>query len=119
MLLPEGVAANDRVRPDAVSHPRPSGARKRTPARCIFRRGLVTEIGRKSPLQKMTSAASGIGRDSVSEALAERCQVSAFFVPTAQASRLPGEESRTRHAPSEGGRWFALAGWPHFNPKQS
>ncbi|RLE35401.1 MAG: hypothetical protein DRJ61_03410 [Acidobacteria bacterium] len=53
------------------------------------------------PLRKMTSAAYGVGRDSIANGFAERCQVSAFFAATAQMGGLPGEESRTRHAPSE------------------
>jgi len=51
----------------------------------------------------MTSAAYGVGRDSLANGVAERCQVPAFFVATAQLGGLPGEESRTRHAPSEMG----------------
>ena len=49
----------------------------------------------------MTSAAYGVSRDSIANGVAERCQVSAFFAATAQLGGLPGEESRTRHAPSE------------------
>jgi len=52
----------------------------------------------------MTSTAYGMGRDSVAEATAERCQVSTFFASTARLGGLPGEESRTRHAPSEIGQ---------------
>ena len=39
--------------------PRPSGSRKRAPARCIFLKGYRIEIGRASPLREMTSAAYG------------------------------------------------------------
>ena len=56
----------------------------------------------------MTSAAYGVGRDSIADGVAERCQVSAFFVPTAQGLRLPDEESRTRHAPSERGALWVV-----------
>ena len=57
----------------ALQH-RPSGP-LRAPARRISRRGFVTEIGRESPLRKMTSAADAVGRDSAADALAEGCPV--------------------------------------------
>ena len=57
-------------------------------------------------MREMTSAAYGIGRDSIADGVAERCQVSAFFATTARAGGLPGEENRTRHAPSERALWL-------------
>ncbi|RLE32397.1 MAG: hypothetical protein DRJ61_09550 [Acidobacteria bacterium] len=59
--------------PGLVLQPRPSGERKRTPARCISRRGLDTEIGRGSPLRKMTSAAYGVSQDSIASVTAVGC----------------------------------------------
>ncbi|RLE22484.1 MAG: hypothetical protein DRJ65_13750 [Acidobacteria bacterium] len=44
---------------------------------------------------------TAVSRDSIADGVAERCQVSAFFATTARVGGLPGEESRTRHAPSE------------------
>jgi len=41
----------------------------------LFRRGDILEIGRQPPLRKTTSAAYGVGRDSIADALAERCPV--------------------------------------------
>ena len=48
----------------------------------------------------MTSAAYDFGHYSVAEGIAVGCQVSAFFKTTYHPGVLPGEESRTRHAPS-------------------
>ncbi|RLE29320.1 MAG: hypothetical protein DRJ61_14805, partial [Acidobacteria bacterium] len=45
----------------------------------------------------MASAAYGVGRDSIADALAVDCQVSTFFATAAQPAGLPDEESRTRH----------------------
>ena len=45
------------------------------PRSVIFRRGLVSEIGRESPLRKMTSAAYILGRDSVAEGIAVGCHL--------------------------------------------
>jgi hypothetical protein len=78
---------------------RPSGARGRAPARCISRRGFVTEIGRKSPLRKMTSAAYGVGRDSTVDALAERCPVRLSSRRLRLLGACPMKRSHTRHAP--------------------
>ena len=58
-------------------------------------------MGEGQPLEEKTSAAYGFSQHAIARALAERCQVSAFFATTARAGRLPGEENRTRHAPSE------------------
>ncbi|RLE20654.1 MAG: hypothetical protein DRJ65_17720 [Acidobacteria bacterium] len=49
------------------------------PRSIISRRAFVTEIGRGSPLRKMTSAAFGFGRDSVAEVTAECCQARFFL----------------------------------------
>ncbi|RLE22158.1 MAG: hypothetical protein DRJ65_14465 [Acidobacteria bacterium] len=59
----------------------------------------MTEIGRKQPLRKTTSAAYDKGRHSIAVGTAVDCQVSAFFATTAQPSVLPDEESRTWHVP--------------------
>jgi len=45
----------------------------------------------------------GIGGDSIAEALPVDCPVSAFFAAVSWSEGLPGEESRTRHFPSERG----------------
>ena len=59
----------------------------------------------------MTSAACGVSRDSIFEALAEGCPGQAFFATVPFSGGLPGEEGLTPHAPSrralsrlEGGR---------------
>jgi hypothetical protein len=49
-------------------------------------------VGEEPPLEEKTSAAYGIGRDSIAEAFAERCPVSPFFASTALLGVLPGEE---------------------------
>ena len=69
------------------------------PARRISLKGDNVGIGRALPLRKMTSAAFGVGRDSVAEALAVGCPVSAFIATAEYSGVLPDEESRTRHAP--------------------
>jgi len=48
----------------------------------------------------MTSAAYGVGGHSIADGVAVDCQVSAFFAPSEWPKGLPGEESRTRHVPS-------------------
>ncbi len=45
------------------------------PARCVSLKGGGAGIGKISPLRETTSAAYGVGRDSVADALAERCPV--------------------------------------------
>jgi len=40
----------------------------------------------------MTSAAYGVGRDSIADGAAEGCPVSPFFASTARLEVLPGEE---------------------------
>ena len=84
-----------------VLYPRPSGVPVGTPARPFPSRGNTVESEEHSPLRETTSAAYGVGRDSIAGGVAERCQVSAFSVTTAGAKGLPDEESRTRHAPSK------------------
>ncbi len=80
-------------------HPRPSGSRKRAPARCIFLKGSSTGNGKISPLRKMTSAAYGVGHHSIADvtAVGARCRPSSH-------RRLGWEfylvkRGRTRHAP--------------------
>jgi hypothetical protein len=51
----------------------------------------------------MTSAAYGVSRNAITEALAVGCPVSAFIATADESGVLPDEESRTRHAPSERG----------------
>ncbi len=51
----------------------------------------------------MTSAAYGLGRDSIAGGAAVGCPVSAFIATANRSGGLPDEESRTRHAPSERG----------------
>ncbi|MCK5379439.1 MAG: hypothetical protein KAJ78_08535 [Acidobacteria bacterium] len=53
---------------------------------------MVRAVERKSPLQKMISAAYGFSRDSIAAAAAVGCQVSPFFASTAWLGVLPGEE---------------------------
>ncbi len=77
---------------DSVVYPRPSAARKRTPARRISRRGSLFDLGRESPLRKTTSGAYGIGRDSNAQGVAVGCPVSPFFASTARLGVRPGEE---------------------------
>ena len=61
----------------------------------------MTEIGRKSPLLKMTSAAYGVGRDSVAEATAECCQARFFLKPNVNRGATE-EKYGAWHAPFEG-----------------
>ncbi|MEN8162999.1 MAG: hypothetical protein ABFS37_02630 [Acidobacteriota bacterium] len=69
---------------------------------------MVTEIGRKSPLREMTSAAYGVGQYSIANALAEDCPVSPFFASTARLGGLPGEERAHPARPDLG--FCALSG---------
>ncbi|MCK5379141.1 MAG: hypothetical protein KAJ78_07035 [Acidobacteria bacterium] len=74
--------------PDSAHSPRPWSPSPafgplRVHARCISLKGDKAEIGRELPLREMTSAACGVGRDSVAGALAEG-SLPAFF----GASRL-------------------------------
>ncbi|RLE27788.1 MAG: hypothetical protein DRJ61_17095 [Acidobacteria bacterium] len=55
----------------------------------------------------MTSAAYGVGRDSVVDALAEGCPVSPFFASAARLGVLPGEERA--HPARPGFAFSALA----------
>jgi len=82
-----------------VLQTRPSGP-LRAPARRIFLKGNRVGIGRASPLREMTSAAYGVGRNSIADAPAVRCPVSAFFVTPVVSGDLLDEECCTRHAPS-------------------
>jgi len=43
------------------------------PARRVSLKGIRAENGEASPLREKASAAYGVGRDSVADALAERC----------------------------------------------
>jgi len=55
----------------------------------------------------MTSAAYGVGRDSIASTLAVDCPVSPFFALTAQLGVLPGEE-RAHPARPDLGFWALL-----------
>ena len=48
------------------------------PARCIFRRGFVTETGREPPLRKTTSAAYGVSHHSIAIHTAVDCPTQPF-----------------------------------------
>jgi len=69
----------------------------RAPARCIFRRGLATEIGRKSPLRKMTSAAFGAAGKLDHQRTRRGEPGQAFFAAAPVSVGLPGEEGLTPH----------------------
>ena len=66
----------------------------------------VLGLGEYRHLRKTTSAAYGVGRDAVSEALPGSCPVSPFFASTAESGVLPGEE-RAHPARSVGGFWWS------------
>ncbi len=64
-------------------------------------RSGVSDATDTRPRRKGERRPTALPGDSIACALAERCQVSAFFSMAAQSGGLPDEESRTRHAPSE------------------
>ncbi|RKZ66440.1 MAG: hypothetical protein DRQ48_10775 [Gammaproteobacteria bacterium] len=66
------------------------------------------EPGRRPPLREMTSAACGVGRDSIAHAFAVGCPVSPFFASTVQLGVLPGEE-RAHPARPVGGIWCSCS----------
>ncbi len=80
------------------------------PARCISLKGYSVGIGRASPLRKMTSAAYGVGRDSIADDTAVGCPVSPFFASTAQLRVLPDEE-RAHQARPVGDERSWILGW--------
>ena len=67
------------------------------PARCVFRRGLDTECGRKSPLRKKTSAAYGVGHHPIANvtAVGARCRPSSHR--RLSWGFCPVKRGRTRH----------------------
>ncbi len=71
------------------------GLRGRLPAPPLgaFPQGATLfESGEGPPLEEKTSAACGVGPDSIADALAVGCPVSPFFASTAWLGVLPGEE---------------------------
>ena len=80
---PEGCARRSGLKfaeavPGPILQPRPSGAQ--APPLGAFPGGATwLKLGRKSPLQKMTSAAYTVSRDSVAEVTAECCQARFFL----------------------------------------
>ena len=70
------------------------------PARCISLKGIKVEIGRASPLREMTSAAYGVGRDSIADALAERCPARLSSQQLRWLEVYPMKKSHARHAPN-------------------
>ncbi len=66
-------------------------------------------IGRSSPLRETTSAACGVGRDSIAGGGAVGCPVSPFFASTAWFGVLLGEERAHPARPVL--VFLALSGW--------
>ena len=88
------------------------GLRGRLPAPPLgaFPQGATLfELGEGPPLEEKTSAACGVGPDSIADALAVGCPVSPFFASTAWLGVLPGEERAHPARP-------ALAFWALSGP---
>ena len=80
--LAEPEPKGDAVQLTRACFPAPAFGSAWRPRSVLSRRGIVSGIGRALPLQETTSAAYGVGRDSVANVTAVGCPVSAFIATT-------------------------------------